>query len=60
MALARASALLDSFRAAVTAFPGGAVPKPLADLLTQLKVSWRDLVLSACVIAVALSFLPFS
>ena len=43
MALARASALLDSFRAAVTAFPGGPVPKPLADMLTQLKVSWHNL-----------------
>lgn len=36
--LAKASGLLEAFKAAVSAFPGGPVPRPLAEQLVQLKV----------------------
>ena len=38
MALQRAAALLEQFKAQVSSFSGGPVPKSLADLLLQLKV----------------------
>lgn len=38
MSLPAAGALLEQFKGAVSSFPGGPVPKPLADLLVKLKV----------------------